>query len=71
MFDMKWSTMSNAGYQLRITYSSQYDNYILTGYIVLKEGDGHFNVDRDGAPLMFATLDDVLNHITNYKTKGE
>jgi len=71
MFNLREEAGDNAGYELRIGYDHRRNQFYVRGYIVFMEP--RFDVkeyERDGATLWFASQDDALKHITEYKYRN-
>ena len=66
MFNFVESAGDNAGYQIRITYNPETKKYLISGYIMFKDRSGYLEHDRDGAPIVFDTIEAALTWIINY-----
>ena len=63
MFKMDEHAGHNAGYQIRITYKRDTNQYYVMGFVMLN--DMH-NYKLDGGIRVFNTLEDAIGFITHY-----
>lgn len=66
---MQKNAGDNEGYQLRITYDALENRYSLSGFIIIQkfQNNDKLSFAKDGKELYFDSIEEVLEHITQYK----
>lgn len=62
------------GYKIVIEYSKRVKKYMVTGYSLFNREShpyGHISANQDGATLQFDTMQEAIDSIVNYPTKGK